>query len=99
MTTQDDRSGGIDLAEVGRLVEALEQDLAQTRRGEGNLDALRAEVEQLRAALGHPGSSAHGLELRLQGLRAALHRAGDELVGEALAGSDYLARIGRMLGM
>ncbi len=35
----------------------------------------------------------------LHGLRARLHEFGDELRSEALTGSDYLTRIGRLLGL
>jgi hypothetical protein len=89
----------VDLAEVERLVEALERDLAKVRGGSKDLDALRGEVEQLRAALAS-SDAAHGeVHKGLHGLRSALHEAGDELVRDALQASDYLARIGRMLGM
>ena len=35
----------------------------------------------------------------LHGVRAALANVGDELFTDAVKGSDYLARIGRILGM
>jgi hypothetical protein len=52
-----------------------------------------------RAALG-AAKTAHGeVHEGLHGIRARLHKAGDALLGDALKGSDYIARIGRMLGM
>jgi hypothetical protein len=35
----------------------------------------------------------------LHGIRRLMHKLGDELVGDAIKGADYVARIGRLLGM
>jgi septation ring formation regulator EzrA len=98
MTT--DRDGNaVDLEQVTRLLEALERDLAKVHEGSADVETLRNEVEQLRAALRSPGAAHSAVQERLHGIRAVLHRAEDELVGDTLEASDYLARIGRMLGM
>jgi hypothetical protein len=97
-TNGNDQSKGIDLAEVTRLVEALEQDLKKVREGSSGLDSLRGEVEQLRALLHAPPQQGE-LHEGLRGVRSVLKRVEDELVGDALTASDYIARIGRMLGM
>jgi hypothetical protein len=88
----------VDLEETARLIDALEQDLAQLKSGEGDLDHLRADVEQLRTALasGQPQEQVHG---GLAGLREKLHAASDELLTDAISTGDYIARIGRLLGM
>jgi len=88
----------VDLRETARLIDALEQDLARLKDGQGDLDHLRADVEQLRAALasGQPHDEVHG---GLTGLREKLHAASDELVTDAIKTGDYIARIGRLLGM
>ena len=88
----------IDLEEAARLVDALEHDLAQLKRGQGDLDHLRADVEQLREALAStpPHADVHG---GLAGLREKLHAASDELLDDAIKTGDYIARIGRLLGM
>jgi hypothetical protein len=88
----------VDLDEAARLVDALERDLAQLKSGRGDLDHLRADVEQLRAALAsaQPHEEVHG---GLTGLREKLHAAGDELLSDAIKTGDYIARIGRLLGM
>lgn len=99
MTTDDGNSSkGIDLAELTRLVEALERDLQKVRAGSSDLDSLRGEVEQLRALL-HAPSEPEELHEGLHGVRSVLKRVENELVGDALTASDYIARIGRMLGM
>lgn len=88
----------VDLEETERLIDALEQDLAQLQRGQGDLDQLRADVEQLRTALasGQTHEDVHG---GLAGLREKLHAASDELLTDAVKTGDYIARIGRLLGM
>jgi hypothetical protein len=88
----------VDLEETARLVDALERDLAQMKSGQGDLEHLRADVEQLRAALAsaQPHDELHG---GLAGLREKLHAASDELLADAIKTGDYIARIGRLLGM
>jgi hypothetical protein len=89
----------VNLDEVAHLVEQLERDLSRVRAGGADVDTLRAEVEQLRQALaagdGEPGDVHQGLH----GVRERLAAASDELVTDAFKGGDYLARIGRMLGL
>ena len=94
-----DKTTSIDLAEVERLVAALERDLQAVRAGHGDLAPLRAEVEQLRAQLAQTDAAPAAMHDRLHGVRAALANVGDELFTDAVKGSDYLARIGRILGM
>jgi hypothetical protein len=88
----------VDLEEVSRLVEALERDLEKVRAGSADIDTLRAEVAQLRDALGASPASTQ-IEANLHGLRGAVHRAEEELATDAFRASDYLVRIGRMLGL
>jgi hypothetical protein len=92
-------SARIDLDEVSRLVEALENDLALARTDSSRIDALRAEVEQLRATLGEDPPAHDDVERGLSGLREAMHRLGDELISDAFEGSRHIAQIGRLLGM
>lgn len=87
----------VDVDEAARLVDALERDLAQLERGGGDLEPLRADVEQLRAALAATAhDDVHG---GLAGLREKLHAATDELLTDAIKTGDYVARIGRLLGL
>ena len=60
---------------------------------------LRAEVEQLRAALSAAEPSHDDVQVGLHGVRTKLDELGDELKIGAVTGSDYLARIGRLLGL
>jgi hypothetical protein len=99
MSSDPSKKPDFDLDEAQRLIEALERDLAKARAGSSDLAALRSEVEQLRAALS-AAETAHGeVHEGLHGIRALLHEAGEELLGDALKASDYVVRIGRLLGM
>jgi hypothetical protein len=89
----------IDLDEVSRLVDALENDLALARVDSSRIETLRAEVEQLRAMLRADTPPAEEVERGLTGVRDLIHRLGDELVSDAFEGSRHLAQIGRLLGM
>lgn len=88
----------VDLEETARLIDALERDLAQVRSGQTDLEHLRADVERLRATLAsaQPHEDVHG---GLAVLREKLHAASDELLTDAVKTGDYIARIGRLLGM
>ena len=106
MSKRADRSNQpanrLDLDEATRLVDALEQDLARLRQGSADIDKLRAEVEQLRTVLGadRPDDLHHGqVRESLHGVRALLHDVGDELAADAVKASDYVMRIGRLLGL
>jgi hypothetical protein len=98
MSAHDQQPKGIDLDAAARLVEMLERDLAQARAGSGDIERLRADVEQLRAALAAepPHERVHA---GLTALRETLHAIGDELQRDAFKVGDYLARIGRLLGL
>ena len=89
----------VNLDEVGQLVEQLERDLTKARAGGASVDTLRAEVEQLRAALSAAEPSHDDVHVGLHGVRTRLNELSDDLKSGALTGSDYLARIGRLLGL
>ena len=96
MTTPVDpaKNPPVDLAQVERLVAAIEADLAKTRSGSDNVEALRSEVDALKRLL---DENAHAAPVHAR-LRT-MHRLLDELVDDAIQGARYVAEIGRMLGM
>ena len=101
--TDNDSAGGnaqeIDLAEVTRLIETIEQDLAKVRGGAGDLQRLRDEVETLKNVLNSPIRRHHWVRDGLQGLRVAFEDGLDIAVAKGIASSRYVAEIGRILGM
>ena len=89
----------VDFDEVGHLVDQLERDLAKARAGGASVDTLRAEVEQLRLALSSAEPSHDDVQVGLHSVRTKLDELGDDLKIGAVTASDYLARIGRLLGL
>jgi hypothetical protein len=89
----------IDLPAVARLLEQLENDLARVQAGTASADTLRAEVEQLRALLARDAAAPTEVHAGLTGVRDRLHALSDELFTDAVKSGDYLARIGRLLGL
>ncbi len=98
-TDRDANPAGVDLDEVSRLIEALERDLDKARAGAGDVETLRAEVDQLRAALRSNRPAQAEVHTGLENVRDLLHRAGDELLEDAVKVGEYVTRIGRMLGL
>jgi hypothetical protein len=89
----------VDLDDVQRLVDALERDLAKVRAGAAGVESLRDEVEALRSALAADSPRDEHVRERLHGVRSTLEEAGETLYEDAVKLGDYLARIGRMLGL
>jgi len=98
-TERNKQAGSVDLEEARRLVEALERDIARLGEGTAEVATLRGEVAQLRAALRAAAPAHPEVHSGLENVRDALHRAGDELFDDAVKVGDYVARIGRMLGL
>lgn len=88
------RNPAVDLAQVERLVAAIEADLAKVRSGSENVAALRSEVDSLKRLLDENAQAAP-VHAQLRSLHGLL----DELVDDAIQGARYVAEIGRMLGM
>lgn len=91
----------IDLDAATRLVSLLERDLAQARSAGADaehLARLRADVDQLRAALAAEPAPEE-VHAGLHALRDTLHAVRDELQTDAFTVGDYIARVGRLLGM
>ena len=98
-TEQDKGQAGIDVDEVKRLIEALERDLDKVGEGSSGVETLRSEVDQLRAALRSAAPAHREVHTGLENVRNVLHRAGDELLDDAVKVGEYVTWIGRMLGL
>ena len=95
----DKPADGIDLDEVARLVGALERDLAKVRSGSRDMQLLRDEVETLKNVLNSPIRRQHWVREGLQGMQRSIEHGLDAAKAEGLKAGQYLAEIGRILGM
>ena len=90
---------GVDLDQVRRLIAALEKDLKQVRSGSRDIDRLRDEVETLKNVLNSPVQRHHWVRDGLHGIRDVIENALDVARTEGFKGTQYIAEIGRILGM
>ena len=91
--------GEVDLEEVAKLLESLEQDLAGVRSGSADIQRLRDEVETLKNVLNSPVRRHHWVRDGLHDIRKVFEDAVDAAVAEGIKGSQYVAEIGRILGL
>lgn len=89
----------INLEEVGRLIEALEQDLARVRSGSQDVQRLRDEVETLKNVLNSPIRRHHWVRDGLHSVRQGIDEALDNALAEAMKAGQYVSEIGRILGL
>lgn len=87
------------LERISRLVSDLEQELAGAPPGSPKIDALRAELGDLKRTLASPEGHTPELEQRLQGVRSRLDDFIASVEGEVLRDSRYLVELGRILGL
>ena len=94
MASEGERNPGaeVDLDEVAKLIDSLERDLAAVRTGSSDVQRLRDEVETLKNVLNSPVRRHHWV-------RDALHDIREAVVAEGIKGGQYVAEIGRILGL
>jgi hypothetical protein len=98
----EDRNEGtkeIDLEKVARLIDSLERDLGKVRSGSRDVQLLRDEVETLKNVLNSPIRRHHWVREGLHGMRQAIENGLDTAVADGLKAGQYIAEIGRILGM
>ncbi|OGA43657.1 MAG: hypothetical protein A3G24_00715 [Betaproteobacteria bacterium RIFCSPLOWO2_12_FULL_62_13] len=95
----EDNGREINLEEVAKLIDALEQDLKEVQSGSRDIQLLRDEVETLKNVLNSPVRRHHWVRDGLHGVREAFEKAMDKAIAEGVKGSQYIAEIGRILGM
>jgi len=89
----------VDLKEVDRLIDALQRDLENVPSDSSAVQRLRDEVQTLKNVLGSPVRRHHWVRDGLHGIRDAFDHAWDAAVADSLKASQYVAEIGRILGM
>ena len=89
----------IDLEAVEKLIQAMERDLAGVRGGSRDVQLLRDEVETLKNVLSSPIRRHHWVREGLHGMRQAIENGLEAAVADGLKASQYIAEIGRILGM
>lgn len=101
MTNQPKPEGApeIDLAEVAKLIDALERDLEKVQSGSRDVQVLRDEVETLKNVLNSPVRRHHWVRDGLHDIREGIERAVDTAIAEGVKAGRYVAEIGRILGL
>jgi hypothetical protein len=89
----------VDFEEVTKLVHALERDLASVRKGSRDVQLLRDEVETLKNVLSSPIRRHHWVREGLHAVREAVENGMETVVADGLKAGQYIAEIGRILGM
>jgi hypothetical protein len=89
----------IDLEKVAQLIDALERDLAKVQSGSRDVQLLRDELETLKNVLNSPIRRPHWVREGLHGLRQAIENGLETVVADGLKAGQYIAEIGRILGM
>jgi hypothetical protein len=92
-------SAEIDFEEVTKLIHALERDLASVRKGSRDVQLLRDEVETLKNVLSSPIRRHHWVREGLQAVREAVENGMETIAADGLKAGQYIAEIGRILGM
>lgn len=100
MVTEKEHGGQeVNMEDVARLIETLEQDLKNVSSGSSDIQRLRDEVETLKSLLRLPAPRHHWVREGLHSIRDTMEDALDTAITKGLKGSQYIAEIGRILGM
>ena len=96
---RDEGRKKIDLEKVSQLIEALERDLAKIQSGSRDVQLLRDELNTLKNVLNSPIRRTHWVREGLHGMRQAIENGLETIVADGLKAGQYIAEIGRILGM
>ena len=89
----------VNLEAAARLVAALERDLQKVSGDSRDLQRLRDEVETLKNVLNSPVRRHHWVRDGLHSIRESFSNVMDEAATDVLKGGQYVAEIGRILGL
>jgi hypothetical protein len=88
-----------DIDRAKRLVEEISQNLAALPEDSAKYAQLRAEVEDLKAMLGHADVHVPMIEDKMKSVHALFGRAAVELRADGIRAGILLREIGRILGL
>lgn len=89
----------IDYEAAKRLAEDLSAKLANSQGDGDQLRALRDEVDSLRDVLNGPNAHHFWVTDRLRSMELIFERAAVELLADGIKAGNYIAEIGRILGV
>lgn len=89
----------VDLEAAAKLVAALERDLGKVSGDSSDIQRLRDEVQTLKNVLSSPSRKPHRVRDALHGIRESFSHVMDEAATDVLKGGQYVAEIGRILGL
>ncbi len=98
-SAKDNNTRNVDLEAATRLVAALEQDLKKLSGSSPDIQRLRDEVATLKNVLDSPVRRSHWVAEGLTGVRDGFARVTDEVVADGVKAGQYVAEIGRILGL
>ena len=98
-TERNSSNRNVDLDAVAALVAKLDQDLQKLSGSSADVQRLREEVDTLKRVLQGPTPGSQRVEEGLHGVRNVFERVTDEVVADGVKGSQYVAEIGRILGL
>ena len=89
----------IDIEAAKRRTEDLSRTLAQAGSDSDKLRELREEVDSLRDILNGPNAQHFWITDRLRAIEAIFERAAVELLADGIKAGNYVAEMGRILGV
>ena len=92
-------AGEVDLDAVNKLVAALQCDVEKLRGDSPDVQRLKDELQTLRNVLDSPLRRPHWVRDGLHGIRDSVAKALDEMVVDGIKSGQYLAEVGRILGV
>lgn len=87
------------IARINRLITELEQELTQAPEDTPHLRELKDEVDHFKNVLRTSDKAPEGITEGLHAIRTRMQRVANNVEGEILRDSPYLAEIGRILGL